>query len=109
MPKSSSELPRSRSKTSTRIDSIQATQDRAQVAAAGQLDAGDAAAGQRQHVALVDQVGGEEDDQADLGELTGLDGEAGHPDPDLGAVDLRQRRRQHAGSASSPRPASASV
>ena len=54
---------------------------------------GHPAAGQRQHVALVDQVGGEEDDQADLRELAGLDGEAGQPDPDLGAVDLRQRRR----------------
>lgn len=71
--------------------------DRAEVAAARQLQAHHLAAGQGQHVALVHQVGGEEDDQADLGELTGLDGEAGHPDPQLGAVDLGDRRRQHGG------------
>src|SRR3712207_7162453 len=38
-----------------------------------------------------------EDDQADLRELAGLDGEPGEADPDLGAADLGDRRRQDGG------------
>ena len=73
-------------------------EDRPEVAGARQVDADDAAAGQRQHVALGHQVAGEEDDQQDLGELAGLEREAGEPDPDPRAVDggadQRQQRQQ---------------
>src|SRR3712207_7345636 len=55
---------------------------------AGQLEADHLAAGQCEHVALVHEVGGEEDDQADLGELPGLDGEPGQPDPDRKSTRL---------------------
>ena len=64
-------------------------EDRAEVAAAGQVQAHEAAAGEGERVALDHQVAGEEDREDDLRELAGLDGEAGRPDPDLGAVDVR--------------------
>ena len=64
-------------------------QDRAEVAAARQVQAHEAAAGEGERVPLHHQVAGEEDRQHDLRELTGLDGaEAGDADPDLGAVDV---------------------
>ena len=66
-------------------------EDRAEVAAAGQVDAEEPAAGQRQGVAVQHQVAGEEDDQQDLGDLAGLEAERPEPDPDAGAVDVAPR------------------
>ncbi len=68
--------------------------DRAEVAAARQVQAHEPAAGQRQGVPLDHQVAGEEHRQDDLGELAGLDGEAAHPDPDLGAEVLLPGREE---------------
>jgi hypothetical protein len=70
-------------------------EDRAQVAAAGQVEPHEAAAGQREGVPLDHQVAGEEDGDDDLRELTGLEGaDARDGDPDLGAVDAREEDRE---------------
>ena len=53
----------------------------------GQGEAEDLAAGERQGVAGLHEVAGEEDGQHDLGDLTGLEGERPEPDPDARAVD----------------------
>ena len=53
--------------------------------------------GQRQHLALADQVVREERQQGQLGELAGLDREAADEDPQLGPVDHRVLRRQQRG------------
>ena len=68
---------------------------RAEVAPAREVDAEEPPAGQREHLALAHQVVGEEDQQRQLGELTGLDGEAADPDPQLRAVDLGDTAGQH--------------
>ena len=77
-------------------------EDRAEVAAARQVQAHEAAAGQGEGVALHHQVAGEEDREDDLRELTGLDGEAGDLDPDLGAVDVGAEARARAAGAAGP-------
>ena len=73
---------------------------RAQVAARGEVDAEEPAAGQRQHFALAHQVVGEEDSSASLANSPGWMEKPAEQDPQLGAVDLRvvagqQRRDQH--------------
>ena len=50
-------------------------QDRAEVAAAGQVDEQDPAPGQRQRVAVQHEVAGEGDHQQHLGDLAGLEAE----------------------------------
>ena len=80
--------------------SSQTTSTGPEVAPAREVDAEDPLAGQRQHLALADQVVGEERQQRELGELAGLDREAADQDPQLGPVDHRvlgrQQRRDHA-------------
>ena len=72
-------------------------QQRRQVAGAGQVHAEDVLTGAGEHAALGHQHRGEEDQQQDLGELGGLNREAGQLNPDLRAVLLRDRPRQHGG------------
>ena len=67
----------------------QIDQDRAEVAAARQVQAHEAAAGQREGVPLDHQVAGEEDRDDDLGELAGLDG----PKPAMRDPDPARRNR----------------
>ena len=73
-----------------------AGQDGSEVAPAGEVDAGEASTGQGEGVALDHQVAGEEDREADLGRLTGLEAERSEVDPDAravdGAADDRQQR-----------------
>jgi hypothetical protein len=67
----------------------------AEVAAPGQVQPADPPGRQREQVPLVHQVTGEEDHQQQFGDLTGLDRESGHPDPQLRSVHLREPGRQH--------------
>ena len=62
-------------------------QDRAEVAAPRQVDAGHPPAGERQRVTVQHEVAGERDHQQHLGDLAGLEAERPDADPDLGAVD----------------------
>ena len=65
-------------------------QQRRQVARPGQVHAEHVLAGAGEQAALGHQHRREEDQQQDLGELGGLNREAGQPNPDLGAVLLRE-------------------
>ena len=63
-------------------------------------DAGDAPGADDQQLARVAQVAGQEDDDRDLGELGGLEGQRPEADAEVGAVDLRAdpgqaRQQQH--------------
>jgi hypothetical protein len=69
-------------------------QDRAEVAAARQVDEHDPAAGQREGVTVQDQVARERDHQQHLGDLAGLEAEARDVDPDPRTVDLSPDDRQ---------------
>ena len=62
-------------------------EDRAEVAAAGQVDEEHAAPGQGERVAVQHEVAGERDHQQHLGDLAGLEAERAEADPDPGAVD----------------------
>ena len=62
-------------------------QDRAEVAAARQVDAAHPTAGERQRVAMQHEVARERDHQQHLGDLAGLEAERPDADPDPGAVD----------------------
>ena len=68
-------------------------EDRPEVASAGEVDPCEPPTGQGQRVPVQDQVAGEEDHQADLGDLTGLEAERPDVDPDPGAVDRRAQER----------------
>ena len=70
-------------------------QDRAEVAAAGQVDEEDAATGQRERVAVQHQVAGERDDEEDLRDLARLEAERAEVDPDPGTVDGAADDREH--------------
>ena len=74
-------------------------QQRAERARLGQAHAEDAARRDREHLAVLGEVGGEEEHDEDLGELAGLEAEAAEADPQLGAVDLaadeRRQQQQH--------------
>src|SRR4029079_4362561 len=66
----------------------------------GQSDPEEPAPHQGQDVAFLHQVAGEEDDQQDLGDLTGLEGQGTDADPDPGPVDVaadagRQWQQEH--------------
>ncbi len=60
----------------------------AEVLGLGQVERTEAERAHGQQLALVDQVGREEDRQHDLGDLAGLEADRPHVDPDLRAVDL---------------------
>ena len=62
-------------------------EDRAEVAAARQVDEQDPAAGERERVAVQHEVAGERDHEQHLGDLAGLEAERAEADPDPGAVD----------------------
>ena len=63
-------------------------EQRVEQAQARELDAEHGAVGDGQQLAVLGQVAGEEQDDEDLGELTGLELEAADLDPQLGAIDL---------------------
>ena len=73
-------------------------QHRPEVLERRQGDAEDPPRADDQHLAVLAQVAGEEDDDRDLRELGRLEGERADLDPEVGAVDLladpRQARRQ---------------
>ena len=72
-------------------------EDRPEVATAREGEAEHLATGEREGVAGLHEVAGEEDGQDDLGDLTGLEGERPQADPDAravdGAADARQQRQ----------------
>ena len=81
-------------------------EDRAEVAAAREGEAEDPLAGEREHVAGLHEVAGEEDREGDLGELARLEVERPEADPDLRAVDrpADDRARAAAAAGRSRRP-----
>ena len=60
---------------------------RAEVAAARQVDAGDAPTGEGERITLDHEIAGEEDREAHLRSLTGLEAERAEVDPDAGTID----------------------
>ena len=85
-------------KTSMNIEAPQTTSSGPEVLERRQGDAEHPPGADDQHLAVLAQVAGEEDDDADLRELGRLEGERPDLDPEVGAVDLladpRQPRRQ---------------
>ena len=73
-------------------------QHRNERAGVGYADRADAVGEHREHLAVLGQVGRQEDDDADLGDLAGLEGESCDGQPDAAAVDLvaddREQRRE---------------
>ena len=85
-------------KTSMNIEAPQTTSSGPRCLSGGRVDPEHPAGADDQHLAVLAQVAGEEDDDADLRELGRLEGERADLDPEVGAVDLladpRQARRQ---------------
>ena len=63
----------------------------------GEGDAEEAPRPDHQQLAVLTQIGGEEDDDADLGQLGRLEGDRTEADPQVGAVDLGADQRQPRG------------
>ena len=98
MPKNSSEVPRSRSRTRTPTLSSQIIRIGPSTRPVGSWSRQILRPVQRERVAVGGEVGGEEDGEQDLGELARAGRRAAGPDPDLGAVDRREEdRHEHQG------------
>ena len=80
-------------------------QDRAEVAPAGQVDEQHPPAGERERVAVRDEIAGEGDDQQQLGDLARLEAERPDADPDPRAVDPVPMPGPAAAAAAAARPA----
>ena len=102
-PKNSSEVPRSRSRTSTPTLSSQIATIGPSTRPVGSWSRQNRqlAAGVRERVAVGREVRGEEHGEQHLRELARLDGESGDPDPDAGAVHRREEDRQDMSSSAS--------
>ena len=70
-------------------------QDRAEVATTWEVDHGDPAAGERQRIAVEDEIAGERHHQQHLGDLAGLEAHRADVDPDPRAVDGLADDRSH--------------
>ena len=82
-------------RSSTTIATPQMTSTGPKCLSGGMRDPQDPSRAQHHDLAGVAQVAGQEDDQADLGELGRLEAQAaGHLDPQIGAVDLLADPRQ---------------
>ena len=69
--------------------------DRTEVLDAGQLESQHLLASHSELVAVVEQVGGEEEREEQLGEFGGLQRISADADPDLGAVDVAPQTGDH--------------
>ena len=76
-------------KTSISIAAPQTTSSGPKCFSGGIVRPSDPPRGDREHLALLGQVAGEEDDDADLRQLGGLEGDRADVDAQVGAVDLR--------------------
>ena len=97
--KNSRAVPRSRSATMMTTGDAPGQEHRTEVLRVGEERPALGPRGQGQQLALLDQVGGEEHGQGELGELAGLEVHRPEADPDAGAVDVlpehRDQREQH--------------
>ena len=91
------EVPRSLSKTSTPIEIAHATSSGPRSRGRGKVIPRNRLPAVVNRSRLVTRNEAKKTTSRDLGELTGLDAHRSHPHPDLGAVDLGERRGQHGG------------
>ena len=104
--KNSSELPRSFWLIITMSDAAHASSTGPRCLGSGSGDRPDASAAHREELALLHEVGREEEGQEDLGELAGLEVDRADAHPDAGAevlpADAGHEREQQKGEAEEP-------
>ena len=89
-------------KTSISIAAPQTTSSGPKCFSGGIVSPSDPARGDREHLPLLGQVAGEEDDDADLRQLGRLEGDRADVDAQIGAVDLALRVMNGASSSRIP-------
>ena len=94
-------------KISISIAAPQTTSSGPRCLSGGSVTPSDPAGADDQHLAVLAQVAGEEDDDAELRELGRLEGDRADVDAEVGAVDLRTDHRQRAAAAAATRPTAA--